>query len=285
MPMRDFLGKMLTKSFFDNPLVVVGAGRSGTSVLLQALGQHPLILSMPGEAPFITTTAGGAYLLEYAENTRYYEQSIKVSKEYLFDVLRRLSFEVAAGRHYGLKIVLNCIRGGDLYLLRKRYWCVKTFPGPDTSKGLLKLYGKAKFIYIIRNGCDVVQSMSKFSGFCQQSFEKNCKDWTDSVKKYRYLLDHESSIVIHHERLIEKPAEVFSSIFAFIGIGYHDKPAHFIQSTLVHPLNKPTQKGVDVKGILSKRKLSYEDWSLEQREAFKEICGSAMKEVGYEVHF
>lgn len=283
--MINFIGKTLTNRCFHNPIFIVGASRSGTSVLLQALGKHPLILSTPGEAPFITNMGGAAYLFEFAENKDYYLSSIKVSKEYLYDSLRRLSFEVAAGKHYGLKMIVKDIIRGDTSLFKKRYWCAKTFPGLNVSKGLLRLYIRAKFIYIIRNGCDVVQSMTKFSGFRQQEFEDQCRAWAKAVEKYSYLVDLESAIEVSHEQMVTRPEELFQNIFGFLGIENHEGPVNYVKNNIVHPLDKPTQGAVNVEQFFSERKPSYESWSPEQRGLFKSICGEAMREFGYEIPF
>jgi hypothetical protein len=283
--LKELLGKILTRNCFHNPIFIIGASRSGTSVLLQALGKHPKILSMSGEAPFITSMGGAVHLFEFAENRDFYLQSIKVTKDYLYNSFRRLSFEVAAGNNYGLKMIVKDILCGDLSLLWKRYWCAKTFPDYAVSKSLMQLYPKGKFVYIVRNGCSVVQSMTKFSGFREQSFEKNCRSWAESVEKYRYLLTLESAIVARHEQLVEDPKEIFQKIFSFIGAGYNEKPADFIKTVLVHPLDSSTKTGVDVKNVLNARKPPYENWSSEHRDLFKNICGNGMRALGYEIPF
>ena len=89
--MFNYLGKSLTRRFFHHPIFIVGDSRSGTSALLQALGKHPLILSMPGEAPLITSIGGMAHLFEFADDITkgYYLQSLKFTKTYLYRNLRR----------------------------------------------------------------------------------------------------------------------------------------------------------------------------------------------------
>ena len=245
--LKYFVGKVLTKGFFNNPLFIVGSGRSGTSVLLQALGKHPSILSMAGEAPFITSMGGAMYLFELSDDKDYFFKSIRVSKDYLYNYFRRISFEVAAGRDYGVGVMVKGLLHGNFSLLRKRYWCSKTFPTYNVSMGLIHLYPKVKFIYIVRNGLEVVQSMSKFSGFCQQEFDKNCKVWTYSVEKYRFLFSIDCAITVRHEQLVDNPEKVFGKILSFINVNNDDKPVAFIKNTIVHPLDKATQTGIDVK--------------------------------------
>lgn len=283
--MKDFLGNIFIKRLFDNPIFVVGAARSGTSVLLQALGKHPLILSMHGEAPFITNMGRASYLFEYADNKNYYVDSLKVPKDYLYDSLRRIAFEVSFGKHFGLRGMVKGILKEHIPILRRRYWCAKTFPDYDAAKGLEKLYHRVKFVYIIRNGCDVVQSMSKFSGFRHQEFEKNCRDWVRAAEKFNYLQDFEHAVMVSHEQLVEDPEELFQNIFSFLGIDYHKNSFEYVKNTHVHPLDKPTQHNTSAQNALRARKPAYEDWTSEQREMFKSICGNTMTQLGYEIPF
>jgi hypothetical protein len=51
------------------------------------------------------------------------------------------------------------------------------------------------------------------------------------------------------------------------------------------PLDEETKDGVDVKEAFRKRKPPYEDWTLDQRDTFKRIAGSAMNELGYDIPF
>lgn len=279
--MNNLIGKALTNRCFHNPIFIVGASRSGTSVLLRAIGKHPMILSMSGEAPFITSIGGCAYYFEFGDARDYYLKSLKFSKEYLYEYLRRLCFEYAAGKNYGLKLIVKGLLGRDISYLKKRYWCAKTFPDYKVSKGLMRLYPKVKFIYIIRNGCDVVQSRTKFSGFRQQAFEEQCRGWVRSMKNFRYLLSLESAIEVRHEQLVTRPEELFQNIFNFLGVENHEGPVNYVRNNIVHPLEKPTQGAINVEKFFSERKPSYESWSPEQREIFKRICGGSMREAGY----
>ena len=138
--MLDLIGKLLVRNIFEHPIIVVGASRSGTSILLQALGHHPLILAMRGEAPFLTTVGGSAHLFEYSENKDYYLDSIKTSKEYLYSQLKKIGFEIAAGPHYGLRQMAKGFLGHGGSPLGRRYWAAKTFPSEPVTHGLIKLY-------------------------------------------------------------------------------------------------------------------------------------------------
>ena len=111
---KSWIGKSLSSRVFNNPVFIVGAGRSGTTVLLKALGQHQLILAMQGEAPFITSVGGSVYLFEYADSKEYYLKSLRVSKKYLYGTLKRMAYEVAAGEYYGCNFMLKQFKDNNI---------------------------------------------------------------------------------------------------------------------------------------------------------------------------
>ena len=285
--MKSIMGRLLTARFFYRPVFVVGDGRSGTSALLQALGQHPLIFAVPGEAPLITSVGGMASLFECAKDStrEYYSESLKTTKPYLYQVLRRLCFETASGENYGLTLCTKTLIDNPRLFMSKRYWCAKTFPPEIVANGLLKLYPDSKLIYIIRNGIEVVQSKTRFHGFRENQFSEHCEVWRDNIMKYRYVKGLESGLEIRHEKLVAHPEDVLRMICIFLNVKFHSSPSDFIKTNLVHPLGERGQVGVDVTSILRRRPPAHGTWSADQRSLFKEICAQAMLETGYAIPF
>lgn len=283
--MLNLTGRLLSSPFYKHPIIVVGMGRSGTSILLQALGNHPYIYALPGEAPFLTSMGGSAYLFEYADQRRYYIDSLKVSKNYLFHQLRQMGFDAASGPHSGLKRMLKGLLYRTRTPLGRRFWCAKTFPTENVAQGLAALYPGVRFIYIVRNGCDVVHSRSKFGGFSHEDFKQNCVSWAEGVEKFRYLTQLAQCCFTTHEGLVTDPKRFFSEIFERLGLPEHPGPANYAATTLVHPLDQATHVGTDVRKELAERDPPHTSWTPEQRAMFKEICGQAMSELGYSIPF
>jgi hypothetical protein len=283
--MLNALGRLLSARFLKHPILIVGTGRSGTSVLLQAMGRHPAIYALSGEAPFLTSMGGSAYLFEDAENRDYYLDSLKVPKAYLYDQLRRLGFEAAAGPHFGLRRSLKGVLGRSPSPLGRRYWCAKSFPSEPVTRGLLALYPTIRFIYIVRNGCEVVQSRTKFKGFTHQGFKQHCLNWAEGVDKYRHLTRIRESCLVSQEALVDDPDALFEKLFRFLAIPEHPGAADYARTTLVHPLDKSTRTGTDARKVLAEREAAHTGWTDEQKSLFKEICGSAMAELRYPVPF
>jgi len=283
--MLNAIGRLLCAPFYEHPILIVGTGRSGTSVLLQALGQHPAIYALPGEAPFLTSVGGAAQLFETAENRTYYRESLKVSQSYLYDSLRRLGYETAAGEHFGVRQAIKGLLGRSASPLGRRYWSAKTFPSERVTQGLLALYPDVRFVYIVRNGCDVVQSRTKFKGFTHQDFRQHCLNWAEGVAKYRHLTELPRCAQMTQEALLADPKEFFTAVFVHLGLPHHPGPAAFAARTLVHPLDQSTRSDTDARRTLAEREPPYTRWTEEQKALFKEICERPMAELGYEVPF
>ena len=286
--MLDWLGRHLSAGFINSPIFIVGGSRSGTIVLLKAMGRHSQILSTPSEDPFITDIGGMVHSLEYCSEVerQYYLDTLRVPPAYIYDVLRRLALESALGPHYGLRQLVKRVVKNSINPLAKRYWCTKTFPGKNVAQGLNRLYPQARFIWILRSGVNVVYSRCRFPAFRDQTFEEHCHHWAGTIERFRYLLEMPGAVVVHQEELVDEPDAVFRRIFEKFRIEYDPKPTEYALTHHVHPLgDEATTRGVDIKKTLSERPPAYQEWTQEQREMFRDICGEAMQAAGYQLEF
>lgn len=284
-PLYWIAGWGLVAALIDKPVFVVGAGRSGTSLLLQALGKHPGILAADGEAPFLSSIGGNAALFDDSKTGKYYKESLKTEQEYLFGELRRLGFETAFGPHYGCRTLVKRILVDRELPWKKSHWAAKTFTSTRVVEGLVKVYPEARFLYIVRNGLDVVHSMTKYSGFCQDTFESHCRTWVKGVTDFGHLGDNPKAMKIKQENLLENPQECFRNILEFLGLACSDEPAEYAATTLVHPLDEKDQQVGDVRAVLTQREPGWTKWNDEQREIFRTLCSPAMAEEGYSMPF
>ena len=150
----DFLGRALSLGFFHHPVFIVGSGRSGTSVLVQALGAHPAIHSFKGEAPLIWMLGAMVNTLEFSgdRKLKYYPEALRIPFDYVYKNLRKMAFESAFGQNFGFKSLTKSVFSFQLNPFLTRCWCAKTFPNEQVARALKLLYPSARFIYIHRNG-------------------------------------------------------------------------------------------------------------------------------------
>lgn len=286
--MLDLTGKLATAKFINRPIFIVGASRSGTIVLLKAMGRHSRILSTPSEDPFITDIGGMISSLEFCDEVekQYYRETLRISRDYLYGRLRRLALESALGPHYGLRYLAKQFLSGKVNLSANQYWCTKTFPGKNNALALQKLYPEARFIWILRNGVNVVYSRCRFPAFRDLPFEEHCRHWRDTIGRFSYLLELPGAAVVHQEELVDDPDRVFRRIFDTLRIEYDPKPTEYALTHHVHPLaDESTSRGVDIKKTLTERPPANHDWTQEQIGIFKDICGETMRLAGYGMDF
>lgn len=284
--MRDRIGELVTRRCILHPVFVVGAGRSGTSILLKALGLHPLILPTWGEASLIGLFAAFGEALEFSDSKDYHAKNLNVPKDYLYQHLRRLCFEYVMGPHYGLgDTTVRALIRDSISIRQKRHWCAKTFPQVSEYGGLLQLYPGVKFIYIIRNGINVVHSRTEYHGFRHLDFETQCQAWAEAIDIFHFLVTAEAALEVRHERLVADPEGFFHDVFGFVGVDYHEEPVSFVRNNMVVQMDGRSKAGVEVRQVFESRKPPYESWTPEQRAAFKDVAGDAMRKVGYEIPF
>lgn len=286
--MINRLGYLLAARFLNHPIFIVGGGRSGTIALLKAMGEHHEILVSPSEDPFIVDIGNLAHSLEFVtERERSaYDRTLRVSMDYVRNQIRRLALESALGPHYGLKYLLVTSLKRRTTIWRKRYWCTKTFPTERSAQGLLRLYPGTKFIWIVRNGVNVVHSRTKYHEFRDMEFSEQCKHWANSIKRFSYLFDMPEAIVVRQEEMLEDADRLFRRIFEHLSIPYDPGPAAYTSTTHVHPLDiRETMTGVDVKKVLRERPPVHEEWTEEWKETFKRVCGPSMQKAKYPIPF
>jgi hypothetical protein len=283
--MTSSLGRLLSRTFSDHPIFIVGVGRSGTSVLKRALGAHPAMIACDGESPFVAKVASLVGSFETWEGREYQRDALRIPLDKLYDALRRLCLEAAMGPSFGLRRLMREVVETRRVPFAIHCWCAKTFPDQGEADCLLRLYPHARLIYIYRNGFEVVRSRTRFGRMSQRTFDDHCRAWAEGADRYAYLSELEAAITVRQEDLLAHPEETLGDIQRFIGIEPSPRPAAFARTTLVHPLDEPTRTTAGVAGELSRRQPAYSEWSVDERERFRMICGPAMQRLGYEIPF
>ncbi len=284
--MFGVLGHILAYPYYSRPIFVIGAGRSGTTALTQALGRHPYVFAIERECPFIAHVGRLSYYIQPERFGEYYQENMITSNHDVIRGLAQLCFDSCRGKHFGLTDSFKRLAGGDFTLLKSSHWCVKVFPTHEEFLGLRRLFPKARFLYILRNGIDMVQSRTRFPGFKEFGFQDHCRTWTMNVDQYSYIENYpESALEIRHDEMVKEPGKIILQICELLDIGFHSGPVDFISGTIVHPLDNPTQNNVVVKDELKKRKPAWLKWSNDEKEIFKKTCGENMQRVGYSLPF
>lgn len=277
--------RFITRRFFANPIFVVGSGRSGTTALCLALGNHPKIWSHWRESPLCQDVGMIAYQYSIGESANYYRETTRPPTEYVFDSMRRMLFEALWGRNHGFWYFFRRKLRSPLRSIRKTAWVAKGTPDENAARGLLSLYPRARFLYLHRNGLENVTSRQRFRAFRHLSFREHCETWAGDVERYRYLRSWNQTLTISHFDLVHDCRQTFQRIFTFLHLPDSELPHRYSQQTHVHPLDNATKPNTNVAAALRSRPAAHSHWSEEQKALFCDVCTDGMKDLGYEIPF
>ena len=285
---KQGLGRLLfpiEPAFLDCPVFLVSCGRSGSTALSRGLGAHPQVL-MGDEAPLLHKFGEIGAVYVNARHPEYLRRKVAVPEDRMRRELRRVAHTSVLGPGLGFSYHPRALTQPHSVLARRRprRWGAKVFPTESAAEGLLWLFPKASFVYLFRNGTEVVASMAKFGAFTELSFEGRCRHWSDRVHRYQYLQSCDRAVVVRFEDFVADGSATFERLVASLGLDADPAPAEFTSTTLVHPGDQPTAR-VDARSALERRRPSYEDWTVEERRIFVDICGEAMATLGYEIPF
>lgn len=203
------------------PVIIIGTGRCGTSLLVRILNSHKQLIGFPGEAnelwhpntyPFAKRTIDTPAMVE---NPRKYTD---ISVENWPDNHERKIQMVFAGYHL--------TKGPKRALFVKNP--IISFMIPR----LLSIFPGAKFIHIFRNGPSVVESFLKkeWGKYCnyfddKRVYQLHCaKYWNDSLleidkQKVELSLEGKGSFLeFSYEKLCEYPTETLDDIAGFLSV-------------------------------------------------------------------
>ena len=281
VPFKSWLGKQLSNRYLESPIFVVGSGRSGTTAINDCLSQHQAVKGSRNEIPL------GLHLLEMiyqaADGPVYtwYQDSLAFSLPDLLSRVRRILFESVWGEHYGLRQTMGVLQGSMQQNRRYTNWTGKLFPLEHQVNQVHSIFSNARFIYVIRNGAEVVHSMGMFGAFKDISFAERCTFWAESIEKYNYLQQHSYATTVRHEDFVDDPRKEVERICEHVGIAFNSAMLVRAQSVLTHPQNAKTDLSTDVKSTLQNRDKPYSLWSADEQKLFDDICGPWMQELGY----
>jgi len=182
--------------------IVLGAGRSGTSLLAGMIDQHPTI-----EMEFYKFA--NEYLrgqaLDDNQATLFYDRT-------RFFVASCICVANQSSKPmWGNKITTEQVEGLNEHNLYNS-------PSIDILNGFFNdvLY-TLKIVYILRDGRACIQSKLKRT---DQSLERACESWKYAVSVYGFLRHRPHTHCIRFETLVTNPINTLKGVLSFLGVDY-----------------------------------------------------------------
>jgi len=277
----------------EPPIFVIGAERSGTTLLMTILGCHSRI-AVPEVAWFYPRFY--PYLQTYGDLSDRLHLRVLIEemifglktpfwgiqanpKTIVDDILERVLEPSFAG-------VYNAILQWYANSVGKPRWGEKTPFNLFFIDAILSDFPNARFIYLIRDGRDVSAEYLE-SAFGPTNIYVAATVWKlaqDAVKPWREKLQEEQWLDVRYETLVCKPEETIQAVCQFLGETYEPDMLNFYQTDIAQrrsqardhkPLGHP----------ISDRYIGIYQALLSQRDQriFAGIAGEELAQLGYEV--
>jgi len=243
------------------PVFVLGAPRSGTSMLHWALCRHEALWGSE-ESDFLAPLIDGV-LAAHRAGTRRGDRHWLVRQRVDED---ELLAAVGGGVH-------------ALYTDRAngRRWVEQTPSYTLCAGELARMFPNAQFLLLTRDGRQVVDSIRRMMRIPHR---KACRWWRLYVERVAaFEATHgERCLPVRYEELVRDTEAALARVFAFLGLASTPRAVAFIRDG--GAIN--AAPGREHERPDDKLQPRWHDWSAGQRRAFRRICGAALRELGYE---
>ena len=243
------------------PVFVLGAPRSGTSMMAHALGQHPALWT--GEESDFLAPLGRAARDAFEHGTRrgslHWLSAAGVSWE-----------EFAA--HLGLGM-------NALYTTRAdgRRWVEQTPAYTVNVELLADLFPGARFVHMLRDGRSVVHSLAHFvrpvphgeAAALWARFTRAALDFADSPRG-------DALLIVRYEDVVTDTAAQLDRILGFLDLEPSPDAVAFIAE------RGPINSSFTGETSAEKARPRWADWSRTEREVFHAAAGDLLVQLGYE---
>lgn len=266
----------------DRPVFIIGAPRSGTTIVARSLDKHSAFWS-----------AGESHLMRLLYGDGRFDQAWQqLAGQSSYAFLSRYGVSREELLRY-LGIGLNALFTTRSQQLR---WIEKTPEHTLMVDVLADMFPDALFLHILRDGPSVVTSMVNFLNRpltqpkVKQIDEREQAPWsTDfgiACRTWRHYVDTamgfcdqhpERCLTVRYDALTREPEETFSAIFRFLDVEYEEAPARHLRMERV---NSSFVKYSRDNASLPPPPDPWQTWTMDQKRAFLSEAGEAMVKYG-----
>jgi len=249
----------------QEPVFVLGAARSGTSAIAQALLKCDVYQGFEeGHLLWI--------IQKFLETVHsFYEFNGEDGASHRFTMLSHTPYTYLTDAARATLVAAM----SEMFSTRK--WVDKT-PRPEmiaAARLMQELWPKAKFIFMKRRGIENVAS--RLLKFPQLSFEDHCVDWANCMASWLNVRDllGSSAIEVEQLALARRPELVASGLGRFLVLS--EDAVSSIGRSLSQDL--PEKTSISPAATLD---IAHVPWSTSQVVFFRKTCGAMMAAFGYD---
>jgi hypothetical protein len=215
-----------------NPFFIIGSGRSGNTLLRAILFSHRDI-AIPPESYVLGTVVRSFPQISYLNWETVLRMVVSTFANYpeFYTWKTNLEEVFLAGKklpkkNQGLDKIIDLVYRSYIEQNKPeaRRWGDKTPLNVFHLWWIDRIFPKAQYIHIIRDGRDVVSSYLKAGIY--KKVEKTAERWSKSVyfsRNFGNSLVHDRYIEIRYEDLVQNPEKEIKKICVFLKIEYSEK--------------------------------------------------------------
>lgn len=256
---------LATSDATQHPVFILGAVRSGTTAIMHALAKSTRYIG-PGEGHLLDMLAHMFLVIRktYADRRSIWEMGLdamitKVPESFLLDSVRHAGVELAQA------------------LFPDRYWFDKTpTPAMVAATPILKaIWPEARFIFMQRRAIENI--LSRQRRFPGESFDHQCRDWTQTMENWELVRDHlgSSAIAIEHLAMARHPEIVAKMVGLLLSLSEPEELS--LRQDLATARPERTAEN-----FAALHALDLLPWTTAQIDSFRQICGPTMDRFGYD---
>jgi len=225
-------------------IFLVGAPRSGTTILQSLLAAHPEVISFP-ESKFFHYLLYDQFAGKWPSRMEaFFKDEIK-RPELLKDFDDSQTVETKANWFVG-------VLGGLAAEQNKSIWLEKTPEHIYFIDDIERFLPDAKFIHILRNGMDTIASMYEatrsFNELWGAGWDLNhcIERWEYAILTSHKYVNKSNHILVKYEDLLDDKTKLLREICKFMGIEYDSQMLVNYQEKAANlSLNLPWHKGIE----------------------------------------
>lgn len=251
----------------ENPVFVIGAPRSGTSVLSWSVASHPDFWTMP-ETDFLYWLFARGHLDDAMT------KSIDKTETGWLTRLGATRAELTEALGVGINALFSKASGGLRWVDQSPTYTLAT-------NELARLFPGAMFLHILRDGRSVVNSMinSGFSTSWATDFRLACRTWATFVERAESFAEARPArcTTVPYASLVADPQSMFAEIHEFLNAPQDPGSADFFMNNRINSSFGKDGPPAQYTGPSE----PWETWTIEQRETFNQEAGETMAKYGF----
>lgn len=266
----------------DAPVFVVGMNGSGTTMLADSLGHHPLLYVFPFESKLIPGYAqrvGRNGLLADAASARKLALEIGKGKAFWHaNGKRALVLPPHEPIEPSVQGVFSALFMHMARAAGKSRWIEKSPVNTEHIAMLAGLFENSRFIHIIRDGRDAAQSFHRRWGFDAEHTVWRWKKTVALGRKQGSALGPQRYMELRYEDLTLDPERYMREVCEFVAVPFD--PA-VLGSSMRH-MSAHDRAGQEARIVANSQKWK-QYFSADQAVRLERLAGKQLASLGYEV--